>query len=213
MLCGRGKSGKNIKEGVADSVPHPDDIQTNHVTLNKSLLLPGPELPHFLNWVGRDKHSVSLPLRRLTYQTWLPVGLAALRAVSMPWRSTSGRLSCPLSPKPHSSERHLPSGLGTQVPEGGRRPGPGSCVPLHLRRISCSCSICVLHVCLFAFSGSLPASHPDFQQHHTQPVPASRASLQMSLSLLVLLLMPRLSLVVSSSQSLFAFPSMSDSLF
>lgn len=55
--------------------PRADASQVNHVTLNKCLPLPGPELPHFSDSVG-----CSLLIMKLTYQRWLPVGLAGLGA-------------------------------------------------------------------------------------------------------------------------------------
>lgn len=49
MESGEARMEKSIKEGVIDLAPPPDDIQINHVILNKSLLLPGPELCPFIN--------------------------------------------------------------------------------------------------------------------------------------------------------------------
>lgn len=104
---------------------------------------------------------------RLMYQRWLPVGLAALRAHSMPWRSISGRLPHPLSPGPHNiSERYLPSGLGAWVLGGGRRPGLSSCLSLDLP-----------WMCLFLLvPSSMSASSPLLPAHCPPPTQTSDSS-------------------------------------
>lgn len=104
------------------------------------------------------------------YQKWLPVGLAALRAHSMPWRSISGRLPHPLSPGPHNiSERYLPSGLGAWALGRGRRPGLRSCLSLDLPWI---CLFLLIPSSMSA-SSPLPARLP--QRLLTAPHPAHRA--------------------------------------